>query len=63
MVSMFFLTTDNNLRYQLNPTGRLIAIVVLSSTSWPRIQKAVTEIRRAIESATPGKFYEVQIPR
>ena len=31
-------TTDQNLKYQQNLTDRKIAIVVLSSTSWPRIQ-------------------------
>ena len=29
------LTTDRNLRYQQNLTGVSIAIIVLSSTSWP----------------------------
>jgi hypothetical protein len=32
-------TTDKNLRHQQNPAGRRIAIVIFSSTSWPRIQK------------------------
>jgi hypothetical protein len=31
-------TTDTNLQYQQNLTQRKIAIVVLSTTSWPRIQ-------------------------
>ncbi len=57
------LTTDKNLRYQQNPGGRSIAIVVLSSTSWSRIQRAVGEINRAIKVATPGSFQEVEIPR
>jgi predicted nuclease of predicted toxin-antitoxin system len=57
------LTTDKNLRHQQNPRGRSIAVVVLSSTSWPRIQKAVIEINRAIESVKPGSFQYVEIPR
>lgn len=35
-------TTDQNLRYQQNLTGRKIAVVVLTTTSWPRIQKAIS---------------------
>ena len=57
------LTTDRNLRYQQNLTGLLIAIIVLSTTSWPRIQKAIPEITNAIETATPGSIQEVEIPR
>src|SRR5205823_15041824 len=57
------LTTDKNLRYQQNSGGRSIAIVVLSSTSWSRIPRAVGEINRAIKVATPGSFHEVEIPR
>jgi len=36
-----FVTTDTNLRYQKNLSSRRIAIVVLTTTSWPRIQRAV----------------------
>jgi len=57
------LTTDQNLRYQQNLTGRSIAIIVLSTTSWPRIQRAVPEITHAIETATPGSVQEVDIPK
>ncbi|HSS78724.1 MAG TPA: DUF5615 family PIN-like protein, partial [Thermoanaerobaculia bacterium] len=31
-------TTDRNLRYQQNLTGRRLAILVLPTTSWPKIQ-------------------------
>lgn len=33
------ITTDQNLRYQQNLAERTIAILVLLSASWPRIQK------------------------
>jgi len=55
------LTTDKNLRHQQNPSARSIAIIVLSSTSWPRIQRSGGEINRAIELAVPGSFQEVEI--
>ena len=57
-----FVTTDKNLSYQQNLGGLSIAIVVLTSTSWPRIQKAVAAITQAIGSTVPGSFQEVDIP-
>src|SRR5258706_12109532 len=33
-------TTDQNLRYQQNLTGRRIAILILPTTSWPKISGA-----------------------
>lgn len=38
-----FITTDQNLRYQQNLTGRRLAILVLPTTSWPEIQKPRTK--------------------
>ena len=57
-----FVTTDKNLRDQQNFGELRIAIVVLSSTSWPRIQKAATAVKQAIEAASPGSYKEVSIP-
>ncbi len=34
------LTTDKNLKYQQRLATRRIAIIVLSTTSWPRIESA-----------------------
>jgi hypothetical protein len=56
------LTTDSNLKYQQNLEHRRIAIVVLSTPSWPRIQRASASVVRAIEGATPGSYAEVAIP-
>jgi hypothetical protein len=57
-----FVTTDTNLKYQQNLTLRRIAIIVLSTPSWPRIQKATDKIARAVNAATGGTFTEVEIP-
>ena len=57
-----FVTTDNNLRYQQNLQERGIAIVVLSTTSWPRIRLRVEDIKLAIDQAPASGFYEVLIP-
>jgi predicted nuclease of predicted toxin-antitoxin system len=55
-------TTDQNLRYQQNLAGRTIAVVALTSTSWPRIRQVVTHVREAVDSAQPGTIREVVIP-
>jgi glutamate racemase len=55
-------TTDQNLRYQQNLQERKIAIVVLMSTSWPKIQKNLIAVVKSINSATIGDYLEVAIP-
>ena len=55
-------TTDLNLRYQQNLVSRRIAVVVLSTPSWPRVQKAIEEVVKAVDAASPGSYSEVDIP-
>ncbi|MCZ6624429.1 MAG: hypothetical protein O7B35_09425 [Deltaproteobacteria bacterium] len=57
-----FVTTDRNLSDQQNLGGLRIAIIVLSSTSWTRIEKAATAIKQALDATSPGSFKEVSIP-
>ncbi|HET9225224.1 MAG TPA: hypothetical protein VFR31_01040 [Thermoanaerobaculia bacterium] len=54
-------TTDTNLKYQQNLSGRKLAIVVLLSTSWPRIQAKAFVVAALIADATPGSYTEVEI--
>ena len=56
------ITTDQNLKYQQNLANRRIAIVVLSSTSWPRIQKVVSSIVGAISNIKQNSYVEVSVP-
>ncbi|MFN6354029.1 MAG: DUF5615 family PIN-like protein [Cyanobacteriota bacterium] len=56
------ITTDTNLRYQQNLQGRTIAILVLTTTSWPRIRQAVAGIAAAIEACEAGGYQELIIP-
>lgn len=51
------ITTDQNLRDQQNLAGRMIAIVVLSTTSWPRIRQALPAIRYAVDGAVAGGLH------
>ena len=55
-------TTDANLKYQQNLSSRRIAIVVLSTTSWPRIQRVLGEVVAAVNAAAPGSYREVEVP-
>ena len=56
-------TTDNNLAYQQNLTGRKIAIVVLTGTTrWSRVRLHLEGIAGVINAATPGSYAEVLIP-
>ena len=56
------ITTDQKVKYQQNLVRRRISLVVLLSTSWPRIEKQVDAILAAIAGATPGSYEEVPIP-
>ena len=56
-------TTDSHLKYQQNLTTRTIGIVVLLSTSWPRIQPVTGSVIEAVDAATLGSYVEVEIPQ
>jgi hypothetical protein len=56
------LTTDKNLRYQQNLTGRKIAIVVLGNSAWRMVRKHLDRVSAAVNEATPGSYTEVEIP-
>lgn len=55
-------TTDRNLSYQQNLTGRDIAVVVLGKGRWTLIKPHVAHVVAAVNAATPGSFAEVEIP-
>lgn len=56
------LTTDQNMQYQQNLSGRKIAIVVLGKGNWPLIEPHVDKLVAAVNSSTPGSFAVVDIP-
>ena len=55
------ITTDQNMRYQQNLSGRRLAVVVLLSTAWPDIRLRVEEIRTTVIDIRPGDVKEVPI--
>ena len=52
-------TTDRNLRHQQDLAALHIAILVLPTTSWPRLQKLTPEIAAVIGSLQSGQYHEV----
>ena len=56
------LTADKNLRYQQNPSGRKIALVVLGHSPWPLVRLHIPDIVAAVDAATPGSYAEIDIP-
>jgi len=57
-----FITSDQNLRYQQNLTGRSIAILELSTNDISRIQAASSLIEEALQEIQPNEFTQLAIP-
>jgi len=55
------ITTDQQIRYQQNLAGRKLAIIVLPTTSWPRLRTCIPQIREAVKSCKPGQYREVSL--
>src|ERR1700730_4152707 len=49
-------TCDQNFVFQQSLAGRNIAVVVLSTNTWPLIRAQPQNVRRAVANATPGTF-------
>jgi hypothetical protein len=56
------LTTDKNLRYQQNISGRKIAVVFLGRQQWPQLKPHVQRVVDAINSAVVDSYLEIDIP-
>jgi len=54
-----FITTDQNLRYQQNLAARRVSVLVLQTTSWPRIKKQIAKVQAAVNSTTVGSYQEL----
>lgn len=58
-----FITTDQQLRYQQNLAGRKLAILVLGTTSWPRIREQLSKVTEVVEEMTAGAYREIGFDR
>jgi len=56
------LTTDKNIRYQQNLTGRKLALVVLGSNIWPVVRDHGAAIAAKVDAATPGSYEFIEMP-
>jgi hypothetical protein len=52
-------TTDRSLRYQQSLSGRKLAILVLPTTSWPKLRGLVQNIASSLVSLKPGEYLEL----
>ncbi len=55
-------TTDQRLKYQQNLRGRKITVLVLTTTSWPRIRCHVETVVAAMDALQPGDYQELDFP-
>lgn len=55
------ITTDRNLRHQQGLAGRRLSILVLSTTSWPRIRPRAAEVAETVAAIVPGEYREVRL--
>ena len=56
------LSTDKNIRYQQNLSGRKIALVVLGNQQWQLVKLHLDKTAAAVNACTPGSYTEVEIP-
>jgi len=55
-------TSDQNIEYQQNLSGRRLALVVLGSNIWPIVREHATAIKAEADAATPGSFAFIEMP-
>jgi hypothetical protein len=55
-------TSDQNIRYQQNLTGRRLTLVVLGSNIWPIVRDHGATITAKVDAATPGSYDFIEMP-
>jgi len=55
-------TTDQNLRYQLNLQNRKLAVFILSRGNWPQISPCAAEVASKIKAIRKPGLYICTIP-
>ena len=54
------ITTDQNLKYQQDLAARSIRILVLMTTSWPRIRRRVDRVLETLDELDEGGYAELE---
>jgi hypothetical protein len=57
-----FITSDQNLRYQQNLSGRRIAVLELSTNDLRRLLACAVQIKAAVAASRPGSFQHLAVP-
>ena len=57
-----FITTDMNLRYQQNLSGRKLAIIQLPTNEVPVVVALIPALVAALDQIQPGDFVEIPFP-
>lgn len=55
-------TSDQNIKYQQNLSGRKLALVVLGSNIWHIVRDHGAMIAAKVEAATPGSYEFIEMP-
>ncbi len=55
-------TSDQNIRYQQNLTGRKLTLVVLGSNIGPIVRDHGAMIKATVDEATPGGYAFIEMP-
>jgi predicted nuclease of predicted toxin-antitoxin system len=55
-------TSDQNIRYQQNLTGRKLALVVLGSNIWPIVRTHAKSISATVDAAAAGSYEFIEMP-
>jgi hypothetical protein len=53
-------TTDKNFRFQQNLANYRLAVVVLPTTSWPKIKSKAEIIASALDNLSPGEIVDLK---
>lgn len=57
------ITGDQNMIYQQNMRNRRIALIILSTNTWPIIRSHSQLLLNALNAVTPGSIQRVNYPR
>lgn len=55
------ITSDQNIQYQQNLTGRKLALVVLGSNIWPVVREYAAAIVAKVDAATLGNYSFIEM--
>jgi hypothetical protein len=56
------ISTDQNLPYQQNLSGRRLAVIILPSNKVPIVAQLIPATEQALQTIQPGAFVEIPLP-